>query len=131
MMEMVRDQIKRKGISEDPNSKERPTYKKNSNHGMGHLPNLYHFSKKDLNEQSKKRYDLLIGRLEMVEDLNGIGSMDISELSLVHDLVIPPRFKTLEFKKYDEIKCPKVHLVIDYRKMAGYTNNQKLLIHVF
>ena len=102
----------------------------------GHLPNLDHFlekgkSIKGSTKQLNKRYDLLIGRLKIVEDMNGLRSVDVSELSLVHDLVIPPMFKTLEFKKYDKIKCPKVHLVIDYRKMAGYTNNQKLFIHVF
>ena len=78
-----------------------------------------------------KRYDLLIGRLKIVEDMNGLRSVDVSELSLVHDLVIPPRFKTPEFEKYDWIECLKMHLVAYCCKMAGYTNDKRLLIHVF
>ena len=59
-MEMVRDQIKRKGIFENPNSNEGSAYENNDNHGRGHLINLDHFSKKGSSEQSKKRYNLLI-----------------------------------------------------------------------
>ena len=128
---MMMDQIKGKGIFEDPNSKEGSAYGKKDNHERGHLPNLDHFSKKGSTEQSKKRYDLLIRRLETVEDINGLGSMDVSELGLVHDLVIPSKFKTPEFEKYDGTECPKTHLVAYYRKMAGYTNDKRLLIHVF
>ena len=50
---------------------------------------------------------------------------------LVPDLIIPAKFKVLEFKKYDGIKCPKIHLVVYCRKMAGYTHNDKLLIYVY
>ena len=57
--------------------------------------------------------------------------MDASELSLVHDLVIPPKFKTPEFEKYDRTECPKTHLIAYCRKMARYTNDEKLFIHVF
>ena len=74
---------------------------------MGHLPNLDHFSKKGSIEQSNKRYDLLVGRLKMVKDVNGLGSMDVSELSLVHNLVIISKFKTQEFEKYDWTELTK------------------------
>ena len=67
----------------------------------------------------------------MVKDMNGLKSMDVGELSLVHDLVIPPKFKILDFEKYDGTKCSRTHLVAYCCKMVGYTNNEKLLIHVF
>ena len=73
----------------------------------------------------------MIRRLEIVENMNGIGNVDANELILVPDLIIPPKFKVLEFEKYDGTKCPKIHLAAYYHKMAGYTNDEKLLIHVF
>ena len=82
-------------------------------------------------EQSKQRHNSLIERLETVEGMNGIESVDVNELILVPDLIIPPRFKVVEFEKYDGAECPKIHLVAYYRKMAGYTHDEKLLIHVF
>ena len=136
MMEMVMDQIKGKGISEDPNSKERLAYEKNDNQWKKHLPNLDHLfekgkSIKGSTKQAREGYDFMIKRLETVEDMSGLGSMDANELILVHDLIIPPRFKIPEFEKYDGTECPKAHLVAYCHKMVGYTNDEKLLIHVF
>ncbi|MBA0873943.1 hypothetical protein Goshw_009555 [Gossypium schwendimanii] len=53
------------------------------------------------------------------------------ELSLVPDLVLPPKFKVSDFGKYDGTRCPKAHLVMFRRKMTGYVNEDKLLIHCF
>ena len=33
--------------------------------------------------------------------MNGIESVDVNELILVSNLIIPPRFKVPEFEKYD------------------------------
>ena len=63
--------------------------------------------------------------------MNDIESVDANELILVPNLIIPPRFKVVEFEKYDGAECPKIHLAAYYRKMAGYTHDEKLLIHVF
>ena len=52
-------------------------------------------------------------------------------MSLVPDLVLPPKFKVPIFDKYDGTKCPSAHLYMYCRKMTGYTNNDKLLIHCF
>ena len=57
--------------------------------------------------------------------------MDVKELSLVRDLIIPPNFEVLEFEKYNGTKCPKMHLVSYYHKMVGHAHNGELLIHVF
>ena len=73
----------------------------------------------------------MIERLEKVEGMNGIGNVDVNELILVPNLIIPPRFKLLEFEKYDGTERPKIHLAAYYRKMVGYTHDEKLLIHVF
>ena len=73
----------------------------------------------------------MIERLEVVEGMNSIESVDANELILVLDLTIPPRFKVPKFEKYDGTECPKIHLAAYYHKMVGYTNDEKLLIHVF
>ena len=86
---------------------------------------------KCLIEQSKQRHNSLIERLETIECMNGIRNVDVNELILVSDLIIPLRFNVPEFEKYDGTKCPKIHLAAYYRKMAGYTHDEKLFIHVF
>ena len=59
------------------------------------------------------------------------GLVDAYKMSLVPDLVIPSKFKVPTFEKYDGTKCPSAHLYMYYRKMTGYTSNDKLLIHCF
>ena len=59
------------------------------------------------------------------------GLVDAYKMSLVPNLVLPPKFKVSTFDKYDGTKCPSAHLYIYCRKMTGYTSNEKLLIHCF
>ena len=67
----------------------------------------------------------------MVEGSDAYNLVDASKMSLVPDLVLPPKFKVPTFDKYDGTKCPSTHLYMYYRKMTGHTNNDKLLIHCF
>ena len=67
----------------------------------------------------------------MVEGSDAYGLVDASKMSLVPDLVLPPKFKVPTFDKYDGTKCPSTHLYMYCRKMTGHTNNDKLLIHCF
>ena len=57
--------------------------------------------------------------------------VDAYKMSLVPDLVLPPKFKVPTFDKYDGTKCSSAHLYMYCRKMTGYTSNDKLLIHYF
>ena len=59
------------------------------------------------------------------------GLVDASKMSLVPDLVLPPKFKVPTFDKYDGTKCSSTHLYMYCRKMTGHTSNDKLLIHCF
>ena len=79
----------------------------------------------------QQRRSLLDKKLKEIEDVNDLGSVDPRELSLVLDVVIPPKFKIPKFEKYDGTKCPKNHLATYCNKMAGYARNEDLLIHVF
>ena len=54
-----------------------------------------------------------------------------NELNLVQDLMLPPKFKVLEFKRYDGTSCPRAHLTMFCRRMIGYDRDDKLLIHYF
>ena len=57
--------------------------------------------------------------------------VDAYKMSLVLDLVLPPKFKVPTFDKYDGTKCSSAHLYMYCRKITGYTSNDKLLIHCF
>ena len=58
-------------------------------------------------------------------------SVDFRDLSLVPNVVIPPKFKMPKFEKYDGIKCPENHLATYCNKLAEHARNEDLLIHVF
>ena len=63
--------------------------------------------------------------------MDDLGSVDFKELSLVSDVVIPPKFKMPRFEKYNGTKCLENHLATYCNKMAGHTHDESLLIHVF
>ena len=47
------------------------------------------------------------------------GLMDAQKMSLVPNLVLPPKFKVPTFDKYDGTKCPSAHLYMYYKKNDG------------
>ena len=67
----------------------------------------------------------------MVEGSDTYSLVNASKMSLVPDLVLPPKFKVPIFDKYDGTKCPLVHLHMYCWKMTSHTSNDKLLIHYF
>ena len=80
---------------------------------------------------AQQKYKLLEERLKAIEGLNELKGMDLAELTLVPDLVLPPKFKAPEFEKFNGSICLVAHLTMYCRKMIRYTNNDKLLIHCF
>ena len=86
---------------------------------------------KPLHDNVLEKYELLEERMRAMEGINIPRSLDATELSLVLGLVIPHKFKTLTFDKYDGTKCPTTHLTMYCRKMSAYTDNDKLLIYCF
>ncbi|KAK5845625.1 hypothetical protein PVK06_001820 [Gossypium arboreum] len=83
----------------------------------------------DHNVQDK--YRSLEERLKAIEGTEAFSVLSAKELSLVPDLVLPPKFKVPDFKKFDGMRCPKAHLIMFCQKMTGYVNEDKLLIHYF
>ena len=81
--------------------------------------------------EAQRKLKLLEEQLKVVEGSNGYGMVDAYKMSLVPDLVLPPKFKAPTFDKYDGTKCSSAHLYMYCRKMTGYTSNDKLLFIVF
>ena len=70
-------------------------------------------------------------RLRVIEGSGSYMFWDATGLCLVPDVIIPPKFKVLEFEKYKGTSCPKNHLTMYCRKMAAHAYYEKLLIHFF
>ena len=79
----------------------------------------------------QQKCSLLDKKLKEIEGVDDLGSVDPKELSLVPDVVIPPKFKMPKIEKYYGIKYPENHLATYCNKMAGHAHNEDLLIHVF
>ena len=52
----------------------------------------------------QQRCSLLDKKLKEIKGVNDLGSVDPRELCLVPDLVMPPKFKSPKFEKYDGTK---------------------------
>ena len=81
--------------------------------------------------EAQRKLELLEEQLKAVEGSDGYRMVDVYKMSLVPDLVLPHKLKVPTFDKYDGTKCPSAHLYMYCRKMTGYTNNDRLLIHYF
>ena len=55
----------------------------------------------------------------------------MTDLCLVLDVLIPPKFMVPDFDRYKGTTCPKNHLKMYCRKMGVYSRDEKLLMHFF
>ncbi|XP_039009802.1 uncharacterized protein LOC120138397 [Hibiscus syriacus] len=100
--------------------------------------NLNEYNVPDLNEIEKMK-NQVPGHLkdwckDFFKKMGGQDSqegIDAVELSLVPDLVLPPKFKMHEFEKYEGKTCPSAHLTMFCRKMTGFVRDDSLLIYYF
>jgi len=81
--------------------------------------------------EEKKKLDLIEEGLRAVEGFDDYSFADMIDLCLVSDVVIPPKFKVLDFDRYKGTTCPKNHLKMYCRKMGAYSRDEKLLMHFF
>ena len=81
--------------------------------------------------EGREKLDLIEERLRDIEGISDYPFVDMAELCLVPDVVIPPKFKVLDFDKYKGTTCPKNHLKIYCRKMEANVKDEKLLMHFF
>ena len=75
--------------------------------------------------------NLIEEMLKAIEGNRSIKGMDVIELSLVLDVVIPHKFKMSDFVKYNGSTCPRAHKTMFCWKMVGHTGNDKLFIHCY
>ena len=112
MTKMVTNLTKKKGITDDPGLQRKPiswegctnpSIEPNSDDPceQGRLRKDPFGRSKHVDMQ--QRCSLLDKKLKKIEGVNDLGSMDLRELCLVPDLVIPSKFKIPKFEKYDEI----------------------------
>ena len=140
MTKMVTNLTKGKRITDDPRLQRKPTS------WEGGIDPSIEPNPDDSKEQGRlskdsfgrsyhidmqQRCSLLDKKLKEIEGVDHLGSVDPKEISLVPDVVIPPKFKMLMFEKYDGTKCPENHLTTYCNKMAGHARNEDLLIYVF
>ena len=78
-----------------------------------------------------EKFDHIEERIRVIERGGNYAFADMAELCLAPDMVIPPKFKVLDFDKYKGTTCPKNHLKMYCRKMGAYGKDEKLLMHFF
>ena len=81
--------------------------------------------------EGREQLDLIEERLRTVEGFEDYPFANMIDLCLVSDVVIPPKFKVLDFDRYKGTTCPKNHLKMYCRKMGAYSRDEKLLMHFF
>ncbi|KAA3479928.1 hypothetical protein EPI10_020401 [Gossypium australe] len=70
----------------------------------------------------------------VVSDLDDMAEIEkiIVELpKQLEDQLLPLKFKTPKFEKYNGTSCPEAHITMFCRRMTGYVNNDQLLIYYF
>ena len=60
--------------------------------------------------EGREKLDLIEERLKAVEGFGDYPFADMTDLCLVPNVVIPPKFKVPDFDKYKGMTCPKNHL---------------------
>ncbi|KAL4278398.1 hypothetical protein GQ457_03G011280 [Hibiscus cannabinus] len=87
--------------------------------------------KTETSKEIEDRCKRLEEKLEALEVVDTFSGFEANELSLVPDLILPPKFKVPEFEKYDGTSCPRTHLTMFCRRMTGYGRDDNLLVHCF
>lgn len=75
-------------------------------------------------------HKLLDQRIRAIRGFSAYG-MDVKELCLVPNVVLPQNFKVPSLQKYNRVRCPRSHITMYCRKMTSYIDNDALLIHCF
>ena len=81
--------------------------------------------------EGKEKLDLIEKRLRAIKRFGDYPFADMTDLCLVPDVIIPPKFKVPDFDRYKGTTCPKNHLKMYCRKMGAYSRDEKLLMHFF
>ena len=64
-------------------------------------------------------------------EIQQVPGLNFDDLGLVSGVIIPYKFKTPTFAKYDGISCPKLHLRSYVWKIQPHTDDKKLWVYLF
>ncbi|KAA3460929.1 RNA-directed DNA polymerase (Reverse transcriptase), Ribonuclease H [Gossypium australe] len=76
----------------------------------------------ELPKQLEDRYKWLEKKFKVLENTDYHYGIDAKELSLVPDLVLPPKFKMSKFENYNGTSYSEAHITMFCRRMTGYAN---------
>jgi len=81
--------------------------------------------------EGREKLDLIEERLRSIEGFGDYPFANMTNLCLVPDVIIPPKFKVPDFDKHKGTTWPKNHLKMYFQKMGPYSRDEKLLMHFF
>lgn len=77
-----------------------------------------------------RKFRMIEERFKAIEGPGTFG-LDAVDMCLVLGVKISTKFKVPMFEQCRGTTCPKTHIISFYRKMAAYSDNEKLLMHFF
>lgn len=78
----------------------------------------------------EKKVKAIEEKLTEMESTDTLGLDDV-EMCLISSVVTPSKFKVPDFEKYKGASDPRTHIWAYCRKMAAYSNDDRLLMHSF
>ena len=81
--------------------------------------------------EERKKFDLIEERMRAIEGISDYPFVDMTELCLVPDIIIAPKFKVSDFDKYKGTTCPQEPLKDVLSEDGAYSRDEKLLMHFF
>ena len=81
--------------------------------------------------EGREKLELIKERLRAVEGFGDYPFTDMTNLCLVPNVVIPPKFRVLDFDRYKGTTSPKNQLKMYCWKIGTYSRDEKLLMHFF
>ncbi|XP_039036929.1 uncharacterized protein LOC120173991 [Hibiscus syriacus] len=100
-------------------------------HHLEDVPDFSEEGKKEQTKQLVENWKQLKTEIRAMKEDTSMYGINAKELSLVPDLVLPSKFKVLDFEKFDGTRCLSAHITMLYRKMIGYVGDDQPLIHYF
>ena len=75
--------------------------------------------------------EILTEKIRIIEGSGARGSVNLDSLTNFPQVIMPPKFKSPKFVKYDGTRDHCTHLCMFCRKMAPYGDNHPLIYQIF
>lgn len=97
---------------------------------MDEHPESFYDAYGPLPAEVEKKFRVLEERMKVMEGFGTFG-LEAADMYLVPGVKIPAKFKVPVFEKYKRDSCLLTHVRSYCRKMAAYSDDEKLLMHFF